>query len=412
MPFGNPIVAGNELIRSSIQSENFDDGSAGTGGAGWSINRDGSATFSSLTTRGNAEGPSAAYDSIVANNSFVYKGDELSDLLNERPLGLVKFGQIPAAVYTIPNAGANRPLIELEYPCLPGRSYRIYTNFIRNRTPTAGEVPRFILCYTIDGTQPSLGVGTTVVGSLAGTATHTTVVNRDQSTQVDFVFYPPANITSLRIVLVVDTLIGTGCTLNLDAVKLFIEDIGQVQLNQAVARYAGAPSGQTFKTFDVAANVFRSYYGTGAYDRNDFLFQGNPGGGAIPGNRVGWSFFPMALINDLIGVPAGDLVYLDCYVFYPHWYASSGGICVLGHHNLAVAPAIGAAEPGGGIPNERQEAWPGRNVGKWFTLFGTAIGNALLAGTWKGFLLGRGPTNSTNYYGYANQIRLRAGYYK
>ncbi len=411
MPFNNPIVAGQTLIRSAIQSENWSDGSDGQPATGWQINRDGSATFSSLTTRGSAEGDSASYDSITANDSFVYLGDELQDLLDAKPDGLVKFGQIPAAVYTIPNAGANRHMIELEYVCKTNHAYRIETNWIRNRTPTAGEEPRFIIVYTTDGTQPTLGTGTYQVGDISGTATHTSVINREQGTKVDFIFYPNAlSFTTLRVVLVVDTLAGTGCTLPFDPIKLFIHDIGIVQQSQAVARYAGASSGKVFKTFDVAATAFRSYTGAGAYDRNDYLFQGNPGGAV--GNRVGWSFFPMGLISDLAGVPNTDIMYEDVYVFYPHWYASSGGICVLGAHSIGAVPAIGASEPGGGIPNQRQEAWPGRNVGKWFTIGGTFISTMLFNGTWRGLLLGRGPTNSTNYYGYANQIRIRAGYYK
>jgi hypothetical protein len=379
-------------------------------GTGWAIRRDGTAIFNSLTTRGPAEGPSASYDNVTANNSLLYKGEELSSIFDRMPRGLVKFGQINAQVFTIPNAGANRPIIELEYPVVIGRSYRVYTNFIRNRTPTAGEVPRFIIAFTTDGSQPVLGGATTTVGSIAGTATHSSVVNRDQATQVDFVLFPPGSTTTFRVVLIIDTLAGTGCSLDLDPVKLFIEDIGIIQQSQAVARYAGATGGKTFKTFDVAATTFRSYTGTAAYDRSDLLFQGNPGG-AI-GNRIGWGYFPMTLITDLVGVPAADIQYLDVYVFFQHWYASSGGIAVLGYHTIGVPPAVGAIEPGGGVPNVKQVAWPGRNVGQWVTVKGTTIATALNTGTWRGLLLGRGPTNSNNYYGYANQIRLRAGYYK
>src|SRR3954470_9198113 len=51
VPFTNPIVAGNTLVRTAIQSENFaitDDGTI----TGWSIDRDGQATFTDVTIGG------------------------------------------------------------------------------------------------------------------------------------------------------------------------------------------------------------------------------------------------------------------------------------------------------------------------------------------------------------------------
>lgn len=47
MPFSNPILAGTALVRTAIKSPNYVPGSAG-----WSINRDGTAEFSSATLRG------------------------------------------------------------------------------------------------------------------------------------------------------------------------------------------------------------------------------------------------------------------------------------------------------------------------------------------------------------------------
>ncbi len=47
MPFKNPILAGTELIREAIESPNYV-----AGVSGWSINRDGTADFNDVTTRG------------------------------------------------------------------------------------------------------------------------------------------------------------------------------------------------------------------------------------------------------------------------------------------------------------------------------------------------------------------------
>lgn len=50
MSFADPIVAGTQLIRSAIQSENYV-----AGVSGWTINKDGSAEFANLTARGSME---------------------------------------------------------------------------------------------------------------------------------------------------------------------------------------------------------------------------------------------------------------------------------------------------------------------------------------------------------------------
>jgi hypothetical protein len=47
MPFRNPVVAGTQLVRSAIESSNYDPGSAG-----WAIFQDGAAEFNSATFRG------------------------------------------------------------------------------------------------------------------------------------------------------------------------------------------------------------------------------------------------------------------------------------------------------------------------------------------------------------------------
>lgn len=50
MPFSNPIVAGNTLVRDAIQSEGFV-----TGVTGWSIQRNGNAEFNDVAIRGTVE---------------------------------------------------------------------------------------------------------------------------------------------------------------------------------------------------------------------------------------------------------------------------------------------------------------------------------------------------------------------
>jgi hypothetical protein len=66
MPFGDPPVGGNTLIRPAIHSPNYV-----AGVSGWSINRDGSAEFNNATFRGNVivkSGNSQIFVTTVSGN--------------------------------------------------------------------------------------------------------------------------------------------------------------------------------------------------------------------------------------------------------------------------------------------------------------------------------------------------------
>jgi hypothetical protein len=47
MPYRNPIVAGTQLVRAAIQSQDY-----AAGVSGWIVGRDGSAEFNNVTIRG------------------------------------------------------------------------------------------------------------------------------------------------------------------------------------------------------------------------------------------------------------------------------------------------------------------------------------------------------------------------
>lgn len=414
MPFNNPILAGEELIRTAIRSENYTEDGEGGPGSGWAINRDGSATFNNLNVRGIAEGPSASYDVVSANNSLLYKGEELSDVLMRLPQGMVAFGQIGPGSFSA-LAGVMQHMVELDFQ-IPAnvptnRAYRIHTNFVRNNTPTVGgENPRFLLGYTLDGSQPILVTGTTAVLGIAQTHTHPTVNGRDQATMISEVLYPGPTATRIRVVLGVQGEFGFRVDMPYDAIKLFIEDLGPAVQNQAINRYTGSSTGRQFKQWEVSANAFRSYTGAGAYDRADYMFQGNVAG---PGNRRSWAWFPMTDISDLNGVNISDVQYLDLYLFYPHWWNSGGGQAVVGWHSQGAVGGIGTPEYNSGFAKQQfTYPFPGRNIGQWIDIKGSTVGTSMLSGLWRGIILGEAPNASNIYYGYASDIRIRAGYWK
>lgn len=75
MPFSNPVVAGNTLVRQAIQSANY---SAGV--LGWRIGRDGTAEFSQVTVRGTFTAGSSPGQIVQAtvNGFFVFYDDGTS----------------------------------------------------------------------------------------------------------------------------------------------------------------------------------------------------------------------------------------------------------------------------------------------------------------------------------------------
>lgn len=70
MSFSNPILAGEELIRSAIRSENYVAGSSG-----WRISRDGDAEFNSLTARGNIVSVGALYTVHILDGEILIENN-------------------------------------------------------------------------------------------------------------------------------------------------------------------------------------------------------------------------------------------------------------------------------------------------------------------------------------------------
>lgn len=404
MPFSDPIVAGEELIRSAIKSENYSDGSDGNPATGWRISRNGDADFNNVYVRGDVDGESGSFDNLSAQSSFIYRGEELGDLLERAPRGVVAFSQCADGTSTT----TENDVLELSVDMDANRQYAIRTSLIGiGGGSTNGGI---VIRYTTDGSAP--GLSSPIMAYCTNSA-------QDRKVQIDTVTIRPTAQT-LRLLLTVISFSGTATLVHDFAegdISMWVVDEGIAVQNTGIPDpLSGSSPVLEYRTFDVGFTDIRSYESDGSYHNNTLMYQGK-----VPGfnsRRVGWNWFNIgsagsASIADLSGVPAGQLVYLDAYLSYPHWYNSGGGICVLGYHNVAAVPAIGAGEPGGGIVDKRQETYTARNQGRWFTLFGTDIGNAILAGTFRGFLTGDHSINtSTTFYGYASDVRIRAGYYK
>lgn len=86
MPFSDPIVADDVLVRESIQSGNYE-----TGVSGWSINRDGTAEFSDITVRGSLR--TAATGKRIELGPDYFAGGDPVILFSDSVDGSVDFDQ-------------------------------------------------------------------------------------------------------------------------------------------------------------------------------------------------------------------------------------------------------------------------------------------------------------------------------
>jgi hypothetical protein len=418
MPFNNPILAGEELVRSAIRSENWEDGSSGAPAMGWRITRDGDASFNSIAVRGNAQGDSAAFDTVVANNSLLYQGNELSTLLGAGARGIIARAFLPTGSYAA-NGGVAATLLELGITMEPNRMYRIAIDEMLVSSPTAGTSMLGVFKYTTDGTQP-----TPSNGSELGVFEKTSAIaGRSESIAGQFIYQNFGTTITFRVLLYMIPFSG-NMTAGLRNIDMWIEDIGGFVQDIGIQRYTiTPPPSKTYREFEVVGTPFRSYRGNGNPHATDFLYQGYSPGGA--GKLVGWTWFPMGVVGsasltDMNGVPPGDITYFEIYLFYPHWYYSSGGIILGGYHTASAVPASNAIEPAGGVPTVFTQGLSGRNQGIWLSMAGgpsgpytNALSLSVKAGTFRGVMLGDHNTD-TNFdkYGYASECRIRAGYYK
>ena len=180
--------------------------------------------------------------------------------------------------------------------------------------------------------------------------------------------------------------------------------------------------------FDIQPYSSRSYEGDGSLlssgQGDTYLYQGDIG---VDGNRRSWMWFDPntaglgsnGSLNGMFGVPLADVELCELFLFYDHWYNSSGGVSYLGWHT-GNSPGANV-EPAGGFPQRILTNWPGRDVGMWINLKQNGeIMDRIRDGTLKGFMLGNTGNATRNHYGYAigangalgRKPGFRAVYYK
>lgn len=439
VPFTNPIVAGNTLIRQAIQSENFSIGSDNAV-AGWQIARDGSATFTSVTigsanynidTDGNA-----AFEDVTVNDDILLGGISLTDFIEGQPGGLISYGDsqsanVTGAAWTVDSGavgGAAKVVAEFSFgPVDPTHIYKITTSWNYSVTAT-GTVYRHTLRYTIDGTTP--GTSSLIIDGSDFELAPAVATQRERVDRTLF-YYSSAAYDVVRIAITLIRDRGTVNTMVLDLdnanTKLIVavEDMGLKD-----TAVSGGSLSQKFKstgtddpdptkryTKTYSCNWSRSWDQDGGrvHSTNGEMVQGTyPDGN---GGRRAWYGFPFSTIqSDLTSATVNKV---EVYLYYDHWYYNSGGTASIGYHNSTATSAPSYDGTKDAIDEVQSANW-GVNVGRWVDI---TSGGAFTASGWKtgvhtGITISGNGSSNLIYYGKArgntdsHEAQLRITYTK
>lgn len=397
MAFTDPILAGEELTRQGIRSDNYVPGVSG-----WRIASNGAAEFDNIGVRGNLWVPSVTLN-----------GQDLATVINSRALGLAAFMRGYPVVTTVGESG----IITTEWQTQPGRQYEMMLANVTNDQAGTKNC-EFVLRYTQGAVNsvfpyPDNGSGIVATSGRLSQFELATIRAYHESTGV-YILRLRVSITAYSGT-VRSYAPGGGCHLG-------VYDVGP---SRAMVGTIGAttPTKQ-LKEWTITANDSRSYHqnGTalgGTFDRD--MCQGpnpNPGGLQNDFTRGYCTFSATDIstkINDLIGVPIEDILICEWKIKYYYW-KQGNGYALIGYHNQS---SIGSTESGGSTLNTDQY---GISVAGLWTL-GMLAGslsfvNALRAGNAKGLVIGAASGNEYIYQGIADGAfggtppQLHVKYYK
>lgn len=389
MGFNNPVVGGDKLIRSSIQSPNYQQGLVG-----WAINQDGSADFTGTVGLTN----------VSASDSFLYRGEELQTILDRNGRGLQFYGFLPAGAYSTSVAGTKFYLWSMDLMMDPDRNLAFGIDEIAVTGSAAGVDAYAGVDYTTDGTDPKSSGTATQLGACR-VSTYT--AGKGASNQGTWELITPhnsGNQTRYRIVWYLVSFGGTCTTENARPTKFTVHDTGGVPA-QSVGKNEVTSVSKTQKTPFFLATDSRSYQGSGNASNgsggapNTYMYYGQDPGYAPNGNWRSYCWFNASDLNQFIGVPTGSYSYCQLWIYTAWWYQIAGGTLLVGWHGNG--SVTGTENLGGGAYNVGQVPYSGRGVGQWIDILhnGTIMA-ALNAGTFKGIVLGPGNAGIASY-GYA-----------
>lgn len=354
----------------------------------------------------NAGGVAAAH---VAAGEVSVGGQDVVEMVDSRARGII------ARLSRTNNTGANpstssshnQSVMRLEFTARHGYVYEIQANGLRATAAGTGTRARFRLAVTTDGTladtsapiraEAITGARDSNADQLPSTDLRWVINNSGERTFSALVYYSayggvddvlinPTNAAPFTLTVSEHPLTGVSGRADF---------VGTVSSGTSEPAPSSAAK-QVTQTW--SATGFKSWKGDGSeYTAGgNYLYQGytsyDPGGGIKKSHAV----FGAGSRGETIATAmssAVEIVKLEVYLYFDHWYAGSGGTARIHRH---------ASTSLSGFPSSallREISWK-RSEGRWVEITSSTDVNAMLAGNFKGIGLTTGSTSST-YYGYA-----------
>jgi hypothetical protein len=396
VPFSNPIIGDEELIRSAIKSENFDPGSESTPVAGWRIARDGTATFNNviigspdwvIDSQGNA-----VFQSVNASE-ILLDGTSLSETLDLFPRGIIALTTISgtSANYT----GASQILAgRIVIPSFDGtRQYVLGGSRLHFDSQAITTIDRMNLDIRINWNAPAT-TASTLLWAHQERVSNTTAFDQDINFRHPFKSTPPNGngVDDLHVAVYFASEDTTGLRMEgVTGTRLYVEDIGPEVPYGDFNLGTGTPALQTYvKTY--AANWSETFQSDGDGRNISEMYQGYYSG--TNGNQYSLCGMPYSTIQtDLSGATVKKV---RLYLNNNHFYNNSGGTAIVGTHTYTSEPSSASLS---NVSENLASFSFAKGEAKWVTL-PNSIGTAFKGGTARGIALGPGPSTSATYYGY------------
>lgn len=340
-----------------------------------------------------------SFASVFADDGLYVDGQEIRDLLDERPRGIIAMSLMSTDSSDTTAAGAAGEKIwnRIKIPNYDiNRQYKICYICNIDVADTPAPTPTYVgteARYAWD--TPPTSSSTQLFSQQWGGRSTTTRTDANVSGNHAFSF-TSAGGTDLYIGFFVfgeTTGIKVG---GASFARVWIEDIGPALSYDSFDPTANSGSGsnpaQTYtKTYSCTWSGNYNGSGTRLTTNND-VFQGQYD--ATNGNQksmIGFDYTTIA--SDLTGA---TITKVQLTMTDKHWYYNDGGTAIVGTHNQAVSSAPSTWSGTSSI--NTYASWP--KGGTLAVVLNNSIGTAIQAGTAKGIVLGPGTSTNKLYYGY------------